>query len=305
MHPGIKSARGRLVRHIGVLDRLVRESHEPRLQTAPGFRGFAAELDQLDYFLRSAHAAISRLETELTAVAARLAVDTVAGTRRMAESWEQDAMAFATDQYLTSARRAQDAVTRYLRRVPGGKNLPESLNDVVKAIESGDRDFGERINVATTSYWVTSGRRLKAYRDRLHHTASLCGDCWGHRGADGQIWLTFPLPNNPEKASPKLWSYSPPVEAMGYSIGSFLELVGFLDEVVDGMIDLLAPAETEAARVAVRTESVLIMSFRNGPVVGGHNPVGLAFPLEASVDDKILEFIKRRTRQGSTGTMAR
>lgn len=76
----------------------------------------------------------------------------------------RDRMTYAIDAFLDAARRSQNAVIYYIRRHLG-KQLPLSMNKLVKGIRAGSIQLPEGLQAGILKYWDEHGLRLKQYRD--------------------------------------------------------------------------------------------------------------------------------------------
>ena len=190
-------------------------------------------------------------------------------------------MFFAIDSYLIAARRSQNAVTRYLSSSPNLISLKGSLHDIYnKIIDSDPRTtdaIPPEIREMIIKYWNDSGLKLKNYRDRSEHTALITAEPVAFLNQDGQASIRLQLPANPENPSFDTLDFANGPSAVEYLHTSFGELVDFINDVIEQLIDNAMP---EAQPETVRKRKALVMKFK-APIVLGPPPQGTPVPFKS------------------------
>ncbi len=186
----------------------------------------------------------------------------------------RDRMTYAIDAFLDAARRSQNAVIYYIRRELG-KQLPLSMNKLVKGIRAGSIQLPDGLQAGILKYWDEHGLRLKQYRDLAQHHALVTSDVRLFQGSNGERAMYFVLPSNPEVASPaRLLFGSPSVQAFPYVANQFLHLVSHIHWVTAAM------AHGVSGRMA-------LIVFRDGVSL---DLTGHPVPTEETVATKVEEL---------------
>lgn len=134
---------------------------------------------------------------------------------------------FQIDLFLSSLRRAQDLCVPYISKSLR-QSLPESLNSLVEGLGSKYRLDAELSSILS-SYWQSSGFRVRGYRVLLQHRGQIATDCRVLQQTGGEFRFFCALPNNPEEGAADRLSYEPPVHAYPFLRDSYFEFVSFLD----------------------------------------------------------------------------
>ncbi len=123
--------------------------------------------------------------------------------------------------------------------------------------------------------------KIKGYRDQSNHTAIISGDCVIFRGNDGGVGLKMLLPDNPEEKSIAKMTYQPGVPVMGFMLESLAKSVRFVNEVIERLIDLMAPYDPETRRIM----TLEMVAWRAGPLKlsPGEPIVGEPVPFPADI----------------------
>ena len=204
------------------------ESAEDEVQQLR-FRALESEIEQLPYALGGAYWALRQLSQHQRWIAEDIESQPAVGigvTILLPQETAHE-LSYAFDSFLGFARRAQNAVTLYLRRVLDAQ-LPKSLAELAKK-----RDIlpGE-LDAVIQHYWSADGERLKNYRDLGMHHALVSSDARCTRTEEG-VFLYFAIPNNPEANSAARLRFSDPVVyAMPYANEAFLALFRFIYEIL-------------------------------------------------------------------------
>lgn len=176
----------------------------------------------------------------------------------------QNELSFALDTFLESARRAQNALTPFLRRAFDG-SLPSSLSDVVKRSEEGRVVLPASISQLLLAYWYANGKRLKDYRDTSQHHSIVASDARVFMSDDGEPGLRCLLPSNPEsKASSKLVYGEPVVHAVPYVREQLMKIVEVTYRLTRAILDLVPGASRQSVSALSREPLVL------GAPIQGH-----------------------------------
>jgi hypothetical protein len=189
------------------------------------------ELEQLPYNLSGARHALYRIEALLR----RLVSDALNGipddrSHTVGLLAEQALpVAWIADHFLDTARRAQNATTRYIHftfRVP----LPDSLHGLVANPSKFRHKIPRSVWNLVVEYWRTHGETLKAYRDLAQHHVIVSSDAWV-RGTSGAPEIHLLLPSNPREPSPGRLQYdSPHVHLSTFCRTAFASLWSFATE---------------------------------------------------------------------------
>ena len=159
-------------------------------------------------------------------------------------------LAFAIDAFLDSGRRTQYAILPYLSRA-FGKSLKQSLNDVVKDLRSGKVSLEPSLDQLLVRYWQNGGEKLKHYRDVAQHHALIAADARIFLSAEGDIGLHLMLPSNPEAKSTSALTFgTPPVHAVPYVRGAYLQLLCLLAMLSSFLVDHLPSSAPKAVEVS-------------------------------------------------------
>lgn len=192
------------------------------------FRALESELEQLPYALGGAYWALKQLANQQHSIAAEIESQSLPlGITLILPGEVTNELSYAFDSFLGFARRAQNAIILYVRRV-FGVQLPKSLADLAK--KKGI--LPQELEDVVQQFWSAAGETLKNYRDLGMHHALVSSDARCTRTPDG-VFLYFAIPNNPESNSAARLKFSDPVVyAMPYAQEAFLALFGFLYEVL-------------------------------------------------------------------------
>lgn len=111
------------------------------------------------------------------------------------------------------------------------RNLPSSLSNVMKSIDSGKNpaaELPEQIRSSLISYWQDHGKLARLYRDFAEHFGEVVSDVILFKQQDGELGLICQLLNNPEeKSSAKANWGKPPIHCLLYALAEFEALVSF------------------------------------------------------------------------------
>jgi hypothetical protein len=231
-----------LIPHLPVLHRRITSAYT---FGDDDYRNAHYQLELLPYCLNAASSALETLVSEIqTLVSDSLSSGQAAGATSIPEGPEgAERLSYQVDHFLDAARRAQNAWVPYLRlglRLQHyGEQLPKSLHDVMKGLDTRDYGLPEEIRCGLRRYWEGHGKRLKNYRDLAQHLPiTVTSEARVIVAADGtpSIWLT--LPNNPEEKSPaRLRFENPTVHAFSYVREQYYELVALSHWLCDKLIE--------------------------------------------------------------------
>jgi len=232
---------------------------EKSMKTLDTMRSRAMLLEQLPYFLNSSYFFILQIfKFQLTLIETKLNNISDSSLHNLTSS-ERDPIAFMTDSFFNSARRAQDAIIPYISR-SFSLSLPNSMNELMKKLHKGEISLPTVIKELLKIYWDSHGKKIKAYRDLGQHHALISSEGWVAKPIDGSPLIHLSLPNNPEEKNTSRLRYDDPVIlALPYLTIEFQYLLQFIFKVTD----LLLPSEINRDR----TSHLVI--FRN-PKIGKH-----------------------------------
>ena len=191
-------------------------------------RVLALELEQLPYCLGAARAALTDLERLLRqlpeVVLAGFPQQLTSGALIGLAPHQSLPISWRVDQFLDAARRAQNALTRYVARTFSA-SLPLSLSDLVANLDRLRTKVPDPVAAELTSYWKDHGATLKAYRDLAQHYAVVSSDAYVRLPAQGAPMVRLLLPTDPADRSLARIAYEPPYTFVGaYCRSSFMEL---------------------------------------------------------------------------------
>jgi hypothetical protein len=186
------------------------------------------ELEQLPYSLGAAYDALLRIEHQLWRLVAAEGSDMPGSEPRVVclLAGQTLPIAWSVDQFLDAARRAQNALTRYVARV-FRTSIPNSLSDFAKHVERYSL-VPDSVRAIVTQYWASDGLCLKQYRDLAQHHVVVSSDGWVHVGAAEGPTIHLLLPTNPGEKSLARITYGPPhVHVGAFCRSAFVELFSF------------------------------------------------------------------------------
>jgi hypothetical protein len=220
----------------------------------------------LSYYLRGAYKTIHQMEEARQEVARSFVenADPTQNVRLHLGGTQTDAMSFSLDFFLFSLRRLADSMIAWLCLCPPPpRSLPQSLNDLVTKIKNGKHyDLDPVIQQSLVAYWDDIGRKIKGYRDQSNHFAIISGHCVVFKTSDGRIAISMALPDDPEEKSAFKMTYDPGVAVMGFMVEALVKSVRVVNELIERMIDLMAPNDANARGVEVFE----IFASRGGPL---------------------------------------
>jgi hypothetical protein len=210
-------------------------------------------LEQLPYALgAAAYSAIglSRAQEQaVESVRARATGSNAAIQTYQLESHEYDAGAYAIDNFLDAARRAQNSIWPYLSKVLK-QSVPQSLSRLAMQVESGSSKLPPLICDLIRLYWDRSGRSLKEYRDLAQHHAVVSSDGRVTLMPDGRAGIYLVLPNNPTaKDAGRLKYIDPRIDAVPYVWNTYWTLYAFVSELCHILLSFTASASKEELAV--------------------------------------------------------
>jgi hypothetical protein len=195
-------------------------------------RVFELEIEQFDYHLRAAYAALRDLEgqagtvvtsamwTGLDPNTTSVRVIQVGGDAALSASW-------AVDRFLDALRRAQNALVPYLIRT-FRTSLPQSMSRLATMFAEEHRRVPSAVRDLITDYWRRSGSRVKDYRDFAQHHAVVASDMRVAILPSGERALYLVMASNPERKSLKhLVFNSPYIPALPYCRHAFIDFFFF------------------------------------------------------------------------------
>lgn len=240
-------------------------------------------LEQLPYALSAAYLALQEVRRRAeTAVAEGTGEGRGKPIVLLLNPEKRDHLAFAIDDYLGSLRRAQNTLSHYLSAALG-TSIPNSMSDIVKAIDGGRQVSSPAIDALIREYWCRSGESIKHYRDLSDHFAVVVSDARVVPAARGGGVLYLLLPNNPADKSARLLRFgSPPIHAVPFVVVSFADFVRFLVRVVQHLIE----------KVGRSKYTVVPFMLRGGLQVGGPH-FGEPVPTADEIDEAIRCAIRR------------
>lgn len=266
-----------LIPHLPVLYRQITEDFDFGLDD---YKNAHFQLELLPYCLGAASTALEILVSEIQTLLSKNLSSTPPGGEFtiLPKPEDTNLLSYQVDHFLDVARRAQNAWISYLRlglRLQHhGEQLPKSLNDVMKGLDTRDYGLPEEIQRKLRKYWEGHGKRLKNYRDLAQHLpTTVTSEVQVIVAADGtpSIWLA--LPNNPEEKSPaRLRFKNPTVHAFSYVREQHYELVAFSYWLCDKLIE-----ETTARNI------VSFASVPRHPL--GSSSQGDAIPTESTLEE--------------------
>jgi hypothetical protein len=164
----------------------------------------------------------------------------------------RDKLAFKVDSFFEVARRTQNAVIPYISRALS-TSLPQSLNELVKRIESGKLVLPEKIASDLIGYWQHHGIKVKAYRDFSQHYGLVISDVRIFCSCEGLPAIFLELPNNPEERNPSKHIFGEPaIQALSYMQQELCWLIRFCNEVTCALIKPIGEKKSVSAGIALR-----------------------------------------------------
>ena len=278
-----------LVPNLGVLDKLLSD------KVAKNKRARAhRETEQLVHYLRGACFALGQLERHRIIAAehfVKMHPDDPKARWLMLEDLP-DSMSYCADSFLMFLRRACDAVILYINRCCEKRDMPRSMNDLVKNIQNWNLDC--RIRDALISYWEETGKKVRDYRDLASHHAIVLSNClMFYHFPSGSVALRMLLPDDSSAKSPSQLRYELGVPAMGFFVDSLFDTVRFVNVVVERLIDLMAPDQP-----GVRTTRVIQIIPRGGALpLSDERPKGEPVPYSVRAAD----VVRRAVRDAGVG----
>lgn len=260
--------------------------HEP-------FEGQAMEphivyqLESLPYHVRNTFFALKNFEILRSQAVASVSINLKPGSQLMVSDEISEKIAWMLDSFFSSARRAQNALISYISYCPPRQSLPSSMHDLHRNLANSSVTLPENITTKILQYWADSGLKLKNYRDRLEHTGIISSDPIVFLTEDGSPAVKIMLPSNPEVDSLRAFNFTPGIHASDYIHQGFIELLVFINSIIEELIALLTPGRAyEEARKA----RVHIIAFRT-PIVLGPQPRGTLVPFPRPIEESILEVL--------------
>ena len=249
-----------LVPHLGALRALIRDSM-PVEQHARS----VVELESLPFYLRGMAIALLELDAWRVLVAEQTAKHfqgARGGPTIVVEEHYQAILALKVDEVIGCGRRAVDGLTRYLGLFPQRQSVPKSMTDLVDRIGKGKVQIEDRLAQTITTYWNTSGLRLKQYRDRTQHTGVVIAEVTIGLTNQG-LGMRLLLADDPSVASPNDYTYSDEVSAIRYLYVAFQDLLLMVNHIVERLIDL-GSTDPVTARQG-KSLSIMFKAFTLGP----------------------------------------
>ncbi|MBS1793997.1 MAG: hypothetical protein JSS81_09095 [Acidobacteria bacterium] len=254
-------------------------STEESIETFNTMKSKSMALEQLPYFLNASYffvLQIIKLQHNLIETKGK---NISSGLQNLTEV-ELNPIAFLTDSFFNSARRAQDSIIPYISR-SFSLSLPNSMNDLMKKLQKNEISLPSHIKTEFEFYWNNNGKKLKDYRDLGQHHALLSSEGWIAKNDDETLLISILLPNNPEEKSGSRLSYNnPEVLALPYITMEFLHLIGFMFKVTL----MLLPEEINPNRNAQ------VVIFRN-PKIG--NPLMHPIQDEKPFQNQVENYIQQ------------
>jgi len=163
------------------------------------------------------------------------------------------------------------------------------MNELVNGLKKG---VNYKLDVELTTmllrYWEDVGARLKGYRDQTNHRAIILSNCVAFRTATGTPGLRMLLPDDYNETKPSEIGYQPGIPLMTFALFSFEKTLRLVNDLVERMIDLMAPGDPEARRSG--TFSILM---RGGGITMGGPITGEAVPFPEAVSDIVKKATTR------------
>jgi len=268
------------------------------------FVGAQHELEQLPYFLRSAFTAVELVVEVQREVVSRRLPSLKRGSVGLFAPDEHVLLSYHMDGFLFAARRSQDAILPFIKRLGITQNLPRSMSDLVKGLRGSKREswsLDPEIEKICLNYWDSHGLRLKQYRDLASHYCVVSSEANYFYGPDGEPGVYLGLPNNPGCRSPADLSYEPPTLAVPYCLKEYFELVGFLDRLVERLIDLAAG---DMDPVKARRRGIILTPYKRRRLVfdgRGFVQPGHVLPPEGVVLALHSQFLRAK-RSAASGS---
>jgi hypothetical protein len=241
------------------------------------------DLELLPYAMGATRYALSEFARLQREIVAEFSAERLEGLAFFGLSPDQrDLLSYMLDNFLDSARRAQDAVIHYLSR--GLKvSLPSSMHALVQKLRNGSIVLPERPQQEILKYWDAHGQRLKDYRDLSQHHALVASDARIIRSDDGRVGVYLLLPSNPEvKNTGRLIFGSPNIHAFPYAKRQFKVLLVFSDWLTKGLLP----------KPEQRRQLLLTTIFRDPPKVGGGVYEAYVPPTEEALRTEVEVLLK-------------
>jgi hypothetical protein len=167
---------------------------------------------------------------------------------------DRDRLTYRVDSFMDSARRAQNALLRFL---PG--ELPESITDIVKHFEKPDFPFPSLLGLKPTilSYWLSTGRAVRVYRVQSQHYPMVVSQAAISRDEAGNVFLALGLPSidHDSKAQATL-DFSQSVNALTFLQTAFGELVRFVGDILRWRLENLGLEQYARITFSIPTDYV-------------------------------------------------
>lgn len=149
--------------------------------------------------------------------------------------WRYD-LYFEFDSLLSKARRSLDrlgTIAWMHYPPPKGRALPNSFKDQLRDLRTS---MPSEVFQKLDSFWQSSGRKLKDYRDCAHHFTPL--DVLGcsatvKRGTHSAFTVHAPIPDNPSARSRKAFVYKQELDALTYGWETANEVLGLYQALAD------------------------------------------------------------------------
>jgi len=193
-------------------------------------------LENLSYCLNCSFSAIHELQdiqhSLLTETPLR------AGEIREVAPDDHHLMCFEVDRFLTSSRRALDALLAFVSKTLG-TSTPESFASLCSKLTKagpGDIVIDAFLDEQMLKYWEAHGRQLRSYRDLVIHKGNILSDgrMFLDENATPSIYLVLPDPG-PEKSLAKL-TYERGIHALPYVLREYVALLRLVQQVIGRLV---------------------------------------------------------------------